>query len=76
MNICILLKSEAKHLRWLGYIYAGRGWEQGGDLVTFSDQAEEENWMGSNYYFSDTMWIGLRQYDAEGTEGQVRLDEG
>jgi hypothetical protein len=45
---------------------------QGGDLATFSDQNEGENWIGNNYYYNALFWIGLRQYDAEGTDGQVR----
>ena len=40
-------------------------------MASFGDQAEEENWIGSNYYYNGVFWIGLRQYDGEGTEGQV-----
>jgi hypothetical protein len=48
-------------------------WSQGGDLATFSDQNEAENWIGHNYYYNALFWIGLRQYDAEGTDGQVKI---
>jgi hypothetical protein len=45
---------------------------QGGDLASFGDKEEEESWHTGTMFYSSILWIGFRQYDGEGTEGQVR----
>jgi hypothetical protein len=49
------------------------GCVKGGDLASFSDKEEEESWhwRADIMFYSSVLWIGFRQYDGEGTEGQV-----